>query len=203
VKAGDDTDSWVMVIGSLPVLVSVAVCVAFWPTGISAKVMFAGLICTLASGVELAFEVFAKPAQPLGPAPPHETIANNPVTIQPLLVLVANCFPAVPLVSLAILFLSGHPVREADYGFDSYSKYWRGVQLRDRCSPVRLNIALTSTFSDDFLWELLAAALRCRTARRDRCRCLTLRPLKFSRALIYRCFKKTIEISICQCLCVA
>jgi len=68
--------SCVMITASLPVLVSVAVCVAFCPTGTLAKVMSDGEICTAACGVSFAFAGFAKPAQPLTTVPPHVTIAN-------------------------------------------------------------------------------------------------------------------------------
>jgi len=66
--------SCVMVTASLPVLVSVAICVAFCPTGTLAKVMSEGEICTAACGV--SFDVLAKPAQPLTTVPPHVIMAN-------------------------------------------------------------------------------------------------------------------------------
>jgi hypothetical protein len=68
--------SCVMVTASLPVLVSVAICVAFCPTGTLAKVMSDGEICIASCGVSFAFAVFAKPAQPLTTVPPQVTIAN-------------------------------------------------------------------------------------------------------------------------------
>jgi hypothetical protein len=88
--------------------------------------MFAGLICTVASGVGFAFEVLARPAQPLSPTPPPAITANSPKRAQPLLVLLLNFCSAFPLVAfaLAIIFLSGLLVREADYGFNSCKKYW-------------------------------------------------------------------------------
>jgi hypothetical protein len=67
--------SCVIVTGSSPVLVSVAICVAFCPTVTLPKVISDGEICTAACGVSFAFDVFAKPAQPLS-TPPHVTIAN-------------------------------------------------------------------------------------------------------------------------------
>jgi hypothetical protein len=66
----------VMVTGSSPVLVSVAICVDFFPTGTLGKVMSDGEICTASCGVSFAFAVFAKPAQPLSTVPPHVTIAK-------------------------------------------------------------------------------------------------------------------------------
>jgi len=68
--------SCVIVTASLPVLVSVAICVAFCPTGTLAKVISEGEICTASCGVSFAFEVFPNPAQPLNTVPPHVTIAN-------------------------------------------------------------------------------------------------------------------------------
>jgi hypothetical protein len=68
--------SSVMVTASLPVLVSVAICVALCPTGTLAKVMSDGKICTASCGVSFAFAVFAKPAQPPTTVPPQVTIAN-------------------------------------------------------------------------------------------------------------------------------
>jgi len=67
--------SCVMVTASSPVLVSVAICVAFCPTGTLANVMSDGEICTASCGVSFAFAVFAKPAQPLS-TPPQVAIAN-------------------------------------------------------------------------------------------------------------------------------
>jgi hypothetical protein len=68
--------SCVMVTASLPVLVSVAICVAFCPTAKLAKVISDGEICTASCGVAFAFAVFAKPAQPLPTVAPHVTTAN-------------------------------------------------------------------------------------------------------------------------------
>jgi hypothetical protein len=67
--------SSVIVTASLPVLVSVAVCVALCPARTLAKVMSDGEICTASCGVSFAFDVLAKPAQPLS-TPPHVAIAN-------------------------------------------------------------------------------------------------------------------------------
>jgi hypothetical protein len=66
--------SCVIVTAWLPVLVSVAIWVAFCPTGTLAKVISDGEICTASCGV--SFAVFAKPAQPLNTIPPQVTIAN-------------------------------------------------------------------------------------------------------------------------------
>jgi hypothetical protein len=142
----------VIVTVSVPVFVSVAVCVVFWPTATFAKVRFAGLICTVSCGVGLAFDVLANPAQPLTPTPLHATTASSPASAHPLLAFPLSSFSAVPLVAfaLAIIFPFGLFVREADYGFDSCKKYWLDVQLRDRRSPVPLNIILTRTFSPVF-----------------------------------------------------
>jgi hypothetical protein len=65
-----------------PVLVRVAVWVAFCPTLTLAKFMFDGEICTTSCGVGLVFEVFANPAQPLHTAPLHATMANIAVLAQ-------------------------------------------------------------------------------------------------------------------------
>jgi hypothetical protein len=75
--------SSVMVTASLPVLVSVAIFVAFCPTATLGKVMSDGEICTASCGVGFAFAVFAKPAQPLTTVPPHVTIANIAANPQP------------------------------------------------------------------------------------------------------------------------
>jgi hypothetical protein len=68
--------SCVIVTASLPVLVSVALCVAFCPTATLPKVISDGEICTASCGVSFAFAVSAKPAQPLNSGPPHATTAN-------------------------------------------------------------------------------------------------------------------------------
>jgi hypothetical protein len=68
--------SSVIVTAWLLVLVSVAICVAFFPTGTLAKVISDGEICTASCGVSFAFEVLANPAQPLNTVAPHVTIAN-------------------------------------------------------------------------------------------------------------------------------
>jgi hypothetical protein len=75
--------SSVMVTDSLPVLVSVAIFVAFCPTATLGKVMSDGEICTASCGVGFAFAVFAKPAQPLTTVTPHVTIANIAAIPQP------------------------------------------------------------------------------------------------------------------------
>jgi len=72
--------SCVMVTASLPVLLSVAICVAFCPTGTLAKVMSEGEICTASCGVSFVVEVFANPAQPLSTVPPHSATANIAAT---------------------------------------------------------------------------------------------------------------------------
>jgi len=68
--------SCVMVTVSSPVLVSVAICVAFCPTATLAKVISDGEISTASCGASFVFaDVFAKPAQPLS-TPPQVAIAN-------------------------------------------------------------------------------------------------------------------------------
>src|SRR5262249_37260299 len=63
-NSDDDRLSWVMLTDWLPVLVSVASCVAVVPTETFGKLKDAGEICT-SSGVRFEFEVLASPAQPL------------------------------------------------------------------------------------------------------------------------------------------
>jgi hypothetical protein len=131
----------VIVTASLPVLVSVAVCVAFCPTATPAKVMSDGKICTASCGVGFALAVFAKPAQPLTTVPPHVTMANIAAIPHPRR-LPAFDWPA-PFVfaafTLAIVPL--RPFREAEYGFDARKKYWLDVHITDRRTPVPANIA--------------------------------------------------------------
>jgi len=116
----------VTVIVSFPIFVSVAVCVAFWPTATLAKVMFSGLICTVACGVGLAFDELANPAHPLSPVEPHASTPNSPASAHLLLAVALNFCAAFPRArfGLAISFPSGFLVREADYGFDPCNKYW-------------------------------------------------------------------------------
>jgi hypothetical protein len=79
VNSEDDTVSCVMLTDLLPVLVSVAVCVAMLPTLTFGKVKLAGVICTSSSGVRFALDVLAKPAQPLNiPVPVITTASNEP-----------------------------------------------------------------------------------------------------------------------------
>src|SRR5580765_1006245 len=79
----EDAATSVIVTPSLPVFVTVADCVAFWPTVTLEKVMFDGVIWIASCGAGLAFEVLGIPAQPLIIATPHATIANSAATAQP------------------------------------------------------------------------------------------------------------------------
>jgi hypothetical protein len=93
--------------------------------------------------VSFAFDVFAKPAQPLNTVPPHVTIANIAAIPHPC-PLPAFDSPA-PLVFAAFtLAISSPPpltFREAEYGLDARKKYWLDVQITDRRVPVPVNIA--------------------------------------------------------------
>jgi hypothetical protein len=133
--------SSVIVTASLPVLVSVAVCVAFCPTATPAKVMSDGKICTASCGVGFALAVFAKPAQPLTTVPPHVTMANIAAIPHPRR-LPAFDWPARFVFAAFTLAIcsSPHPFREAEYGFDARKKYWLDVHITDRRAPVPVNM---------------------------------------------------------------
>jgi hypothetical protein len=92
----------VIVTVSFPVLVSVAICVAFCPTGTDPKLMSDGEIWTASCGVRFVFEVFASPAQPLKIATPLVNIANIAAAPRPRLFITLNSlapfsFAAFPL----------------------------------------------------------------------------------------------------------
>jgi hypothetical protein len=102
--------SSVMVTASLPVLVSVAICVAFCPTATLAKVMSDGKICTASCGVSFAFAVFAKPAQPLTPIPPHVTIANIAAIPHPCRLPAVDCPAPFVFAAFTLAICSPPPI---------------------------------------------------------------------------------------------